>query len=236
MKRITTLIMLLLFSVFLISGCKQDRSIGEINLPSNLKNYIEANKDLPDSEILTGNFNQLDLKLKGLSCEGCAYGVEYQLKSLEGVVKAKVKYLDGTALVIYDPEKISKEAIVLASDAYPATIVDDKPFNQQIEIEEERQSELVDEDVHEFNIAAFQWGFEPSTIKVHKNGRVVIYLTSKDVVHGFAIPEYDIVVRIEPGKTIPVSFIADKEGEFIFYCSIPCGEGHNQMKGKLIVE
>jgi cytochrome c oxidase subunit 2 len=64
----------------------------------------------------------------------------------------------------------------------------------------------------------------------------VLYLTSRDVTHGFAIPEYDIVVKIEPGKTTPVSFIADKEGEFTFYCSIFCGVGHSQVEGKLVVK
>jgi copper chaperone CopZ len=202
----------------------------------NLQGYIEANKEPTNDDLASGNYRRLDLKIGGLSCAGCAYGVEYTFKQLNGVVKAKISYPEGTGLIVYDPLKITKEDIVKASDVYPTSIVDDKPFNQQVEVEEEEQSEPIDEDIHEFNITAFQWGFEPSAIKVHKNGRVVLYLTSRDVTHGFAIPEYDIVVKVVPGKTTPVSFIADKEGEFTFYCSIPCGSGHSQMKGVLVVD
>ena len=31
-------------------------------------------------------------------------------------------------------------------------------------------------------------------------------------------------------------FIADKKGEFEMFCSVYCGQGHGQMKGKLIVK
>ncbi|MFQ5825700.1 MAG: mercuric transporter MerT family protein [bacterium] len=207
-----------------------------LDLPPKLQKYIENKREPTNEDLALGNYRQLDLKINGLSCAGCAYGAEYIFKQLNGVVKAKVYYPEGTGLVIYDPMKITKEDIVKASGVYPATIVDDKSFNQQIDVEKEEQLELIDEDVHEFNITAFQWGYEPSTIKVHKSGRVVLYLTSRDVTHGFAIPEYDIAVKIEPGKTTPISFIANKEGKFTFYCSIFCGSGHSQMKGKFVVK
>lgn len=204
--------------------------------PPNLPKYVENKREPTNQDLALANYRQLDLKINGLSCAGCAYGAEYISKQLNGVLEARVYYPLGTTLVIYDPMKITKEEVVKASDVFPATIVDDKPYNQQIEVEKEERLELINEDVHEFNITAFQWGYEPSTIKVHKDGRVVLYLTSRDVIHGFAIPEYDIVVKIEPAKTTPLSFIADKEGEFTFYCSILCGIGHSEVKGKLVVK
>lgn len=186
----------------------------------------------------SGVLRQLELKISDITCTGCALGIEYGFKELPGVVKAQVNP-DGTAYIIYNPAKVTKEEVLAASDVYPTIIVGDTQVTEEIETNEDKEGDteqVLDTDVHEFSIEAYQWGFEPSTIRVHKNGRVVLYLTSRDVVHGFAIPEYDLVARIEPGKTTPISFVTDKVGEFSFYCSIPCGSGHSQMIGRLIVE
>ena len=41
---------------------------------------------------------------------------------------------------------------------------------------------------------------------------------------------------IRKDKTTEIEFIADKKGTFTFSCSVPCGSGHLNMKGTLIVE
>lgn len=85
-------------------------------------------------------------------------------------------------------------------------------------------------------IEAFQWGFEPSTIRVTKGSHVKISLTSRDVPHGFSLLEYDVSETILPGQTSTASFVADKRGTFSFGCDIACGDGHQEMRGVLIVE
>ncbi len=88
----------------------------------------------------------------------------------------------------------------------------------------------------EFDMTARQWEFTPSTIRVKEGDRVKLNIKSMDVTHGFAISEFGVNERLEPGKTTTVEFTADKKGEYIFFCSVPCGAGHRDMKGKLIVE
>lgn len=90
--------------------------------------------------------------------------------------------------------------------------------------------------VNEISVRAFQWGFEPGTITVKKGEVVRLMITSSDVKHGFAIPEYGLDVQLSPGDTVPVEFVADKSGTFTAYCSVPCGAGHTDMKAKLVVE
>lgn len=90
--------------------------------------------------------------------------------------------------------------------------------------------------IKEFDMVARQWKFEPSTIRVNQNDKVVLKIKNEDVPHGFAISELGINQRLEPGKTTIVKFTASKKGEFSFFCFVPCGEGHGNMKGKLIVE
>jgi cytochrome c oxidase subunit 2 len=40
---------------------------------------------------------------------------------------------------------------------------------------------------------------------------------------------------IEPGSSKTVTFVADKAGTFKFFCNVPCGEGHREMTGQLVV-
>lgn len=77
----------------------------------------------------------------------------------------------------------------------------------------------------------------PPVIKVHKGDRVVLKLTSSDVVHGFSLKEFGIFINkgIHPGKPQTVSFIADKAGRFTFACNAICGSHHENMSGTLIV-
>jgi len=86
-----------------------------------------------------------------------------------------------------------------------------------------------------FDIVSFQWGFEPQFIKVNKDDHVILKLSSDDVAHGIAIDEYQINEPIIPGQMSEVEFIADKPGTFHYYCSVPCGEGHDEQGGYLTV-
>jgi len=74
-------------------------------------------------------------------------------------------------------------------------------------------------------------------IEVSKGDQVVLKLRSADVTHGFNLKAYGIYIAkgIQPGKTIFVSFKADKAGAFIFMCNVFCGDIHTHMEGKLIV-
>ena len=74
-------------------------------------------------------------------------------------------------------------------------------------------------------------------IEVLKGDRVVLKLRSADVTHGFSLKAYGIYVArgIQPGKTVYVSFSADKVGRFLFMCTVFCGDIHQHMEGTLIV-
>ena len=103
---------------------------------------------------------------------------------------------------------------------------------QQTQTQQQSQSG----EVKEFKITAKQFQFDPATIEVSKGDKVRLLVTSTDVPHGFSIAEYGINVRVNPGKTETVEFTADKQGTFTAFCSVFCGSGHSNMKGKLIVK
>jgi len=74
-------------------------------------------------------------------------------------------------------------------------------------------------------------------IEVAKDDLVVLKLRSSDVTHGFSLKAFGIYVAkgIKPGKTVYVSFKADKPGTYTFMCSVFCGDIHQHMQGTLIV-
>ena len=98
------------------------------------------------------------------------------------------------------------------------------------------ENEPVAASVKEFKITAKQFSFNPNTIEVNKGDKVRLIVTSTDVPHGISIPEYGINERLDPGKEVKIEFTAGKEGTFAAFCSVFCGSGHSNMKGKIVVK
>ena len=86
------------------------------------------------------------------------------------------------------------------------------------------------------DITARKYKFEPAEIRVKRGTLVELHITSRDVQHGFDIPEMGIKEPIPKGGTAVVRFKTDKRGQFRIACSIVCGPGHDDMHGRLIVE
>ena len=74
-------------------------------------------------------------------------------------------------------------------------------------------------------------------IEVSINDLVVLKLRSSDVTHGFSLKAFGVYMAngIKPGKTVFVSFKADKAGTFLFSCNVFCGDIHQHMLGTLVV-
>ena len=94
----------------------------------------------------------------------------------------------------------------------------------------------IEPEVVEISMTAKQWEFEPGTITVKEGQKVKLNIKSVDVTHGFALPDFGVSQRLEPGKEVTVEFTADKKGTFTFFCNVACGSGHSGMKGTLVVE
>src|SRR3989338_3691533 len=85
--------------------------------------------------------------------------------------------------------------------------------------------------VKEFTITAKQWEFDVKEIRVKKGDRVKIHVKSLDVRHGFIIPQYNVNAnQIKPGQDADIEFVASREGTWAYFCSVPCGEGHTDMR------
>ncbi len=65
---------------------------------------------------------------------------------------------------------------------------------------------------------------------------VIIELSSKDVIHNFALPHMRIAQDAIPGSIIPMWFKPVKVGTYEVVCGQLCGLGHYGMKGTLVVD
>jgi cytochrome c oxidase subunit 2 len=86
-------------------------------------------------------------------------------------------------------------------------------------------------------ITAKKFEYSPNEIRIKTGVPTVFEFTSLDRVHGFTVPDLGgIRATIEPGKVTRVTILAPKAGTYEFHCDLFCGEGHEGMTGKIIVE
>ena len=80
----------------------------------------------------------------------------------------------------------------------------------------------------------------PEHVTVNKGDTVTFYLTNleraEDETHGFTVDQYNVHTSLEPGKTVSVTFKADREGVFPYYCTEFCSALHLEMMGYLLVK
>lgn len=65
--------------------------------------------------------------------------------------------------------------------------------------------------------------------------KVLMYLSSKDVIHDFFVPEFRVKQDIVPGLRIPLWFEPTKLGQYEFVCAQLCGIAHYAMRGDFYV-
>lgn len=108
--------------------------------------------------------------------------------------------------------------------------------DNQVDPSQTSKAETIESNTREFRITAKQWSFEPSVITVNEGDKVKLSVSSIDITHGLRLAEFGISEILKPGKTINLEFIANKKGTFSFFCTVPCGSGHGDMRGTLIVK
>lgn len=87
----------------------------------------------------------------------------------------------------------------------------------------------------EVTITAGHFAFDPSVLSVNRGDRLVVTVKAADVVHGFHLEGHGIDVRVTPGVSERVEFVAEHPGKFRYRCSVSCGTLHPFMSGELTV-
>jgi cytochrome c oxidase subunit 2 len=107
------------------------------------------------------------------------------------------------------------------------------PFNKSFEHPSLKQ---VDDKTYELYMVAQMWSFTPDEIKVPAGSTIDLYLSSKDVVHGFNIVDKAVNLMAVPGAINKTTLHFDKPGVYRIVCHEYCGVGHQNMLGKILVQ
>jgi manganese oxidase len=92
-----------------------------------------------------------------------------------------------------------------------------------------------EQEIH-LRIVQHRWQWDPDFVEVLQGARVRVHIENEDSIdHGFAIREFGVDRRVPADSTVTVDFVADRAGEFEFFCSVYCGAGHFDQKGTLVV-
>lgn len=75
-----------------------------------------------------------------------------------------------------------------------------------------------------------------NTMRLPVSRPAILKITSKDVIHNFAVHQMRVAHDAIPGTEVPVWFTPVKTGEFEIICGQLCGSGHSNMKGVLVVD
>src|SRR5262245_28635705 len=85
-------------------------------------------------------------------------------------------------------------------------------------------------------VIAKRFAFEPGRIEVAEGERVRLVVKSADGVHGVEIKKFKASKKVpRGGDPVTIEFVASAAGEFPILCSEYCGDGHEDMKGMLVV-
>jgi cytochrome c oxidase subunit 2 len=96
----------------------------------------------------------------------------------------------------------------------------------------------------DINVVAQQFFFEfkypdgrteANVLRVPEGRPVKLIMTSRDVIHGFFLPDFRLKQDILPGQYTYLYLQPDREGSYDIFCTQYCGVGHSTMRGKLIV-
>ncbi len=89
----------------------------------------------------------------------------------------------------------------------------------------------------EVHIQAFNFGFNQDSVTIKKGDHVRLIFTSTEGTHGVRIPDLGLSTKaFSAGEEQILEFTATNAGIFNYFCSVPCGSGHRDMQGQLVVE
>jgi cytochrome c oxidase subunit 2 len=128
-------------------------------------------------------------------------------------------------------------AVVLAALFFGLTI---NTFTQLDFIEEIPESP----EALTIEVIGFQWGWRfeypngkalTGELRVPAKTPIILEITSQDVFHTFAVPDFKIKKDAIPGRVNVIWFQAEYAQEFTIRCYELCGTGHAEMLATLLV-
>lgn len=86
-------------------------------------------------------------------------------------------------------------------------------------------------------MVAQQWSFDPSLLRLRLNVPYRFKLMAVDAAHGASLQlgRGSHIIRLPRDVLVERELIFTEPGEYLLYCTVYCGEGHQFMNGKIQV-
>ncbi|MCB1377715.1 MAG: hypothetical protein KDK89_05015 [Alphaproteobacteria bacterium] len=86
-------------------------------------------------------------------------------------------------------------------------------------------------------LVAQQWLFEPAVLRLKPNQPYRLRMMAVDVAHGASIQlgRAGHIIRLPRGVLVERQLTITQPGDYLLYCTMYCGEGHQYMSGKIVV-
>jgi cytochrome c oxidase subunit 2 len=123
-------------------------------------------------------------------------------------------------------------SILYAKEKYKSNVPECVPYNAAYL---KPKVDTLNDHLYRIFAVASMWQFEPSDIRIPAGSEVDIYLSSKDVVHGFNIARKNVNMMAVYGSINKTTVRFDTPGEYTITCHEYCGVGHQFMQGKITV-
>jgi cytochrome c oxidase subunit 2 len=90
-------------------------------------------------------------------------------------------------------------------------------------------------DAPRIQVTARKFQFTPNPIVIPQGVDVILEITAIDFTHGFSVPELKFRTDLMPGRVTRIPLRFDRAGPVDFLCDNFCGDGHEEMNGKILV-
>lgn len=86
-------------------------------------------------------------------------------------------------------------------------------------------------------LMAFQWGFEPTVLRLDAGAPYRFRMMAVDASHGASIQmgRASRIIRLRRGALVEQELTFTRRGDYLVYCTIYCGLAHDRMLGRIIV-
>lgn len=86
-------------------------------------------------------------------------------------------------------------------------------------------------------ILAQQWSFDPSVLRLSANQSYRFRMMSVDAAHGASMQlgSASRIIRLPREALVEQELSFTQPGDYLLYCTMYCGEGHQFMSGKIVV-
>lgn len=123
-------------------------------------------------------------------------------------------------------------SVLYAKGKYKSDVPECVPYNKAYT---EPAVKKIYNNTYQVFAVAQMWQFQPAEIYIPVGSEVDFFLTSKDVVHGFNIPEKNVNMMAVYGNINKTTVRFEKPGVYKITCHEYCGVGHQNMQAEVIV-